>query len=96
MSVYVSGVCLSVCRPSDRPYVRSFFRMYVYECVCVREYVYVCVCPCVRAYVFACIRVGVHSCLYVWLAVCLSVPCVCVRTYIHACGCACKHLCMAF
>ena len=38
MSVYVS-VCLSI-----RPSVRSFvFRMYVYECVCVREYERTCV-----------------------------------------------------
>ena len=62
MSVYVC-VCLSV-----RPSVRSFFfRMYVYECVCVREYERTCV----HAGVHACINV----CMIVWLAVCLSVPC---------------------
>ena len=54
MSFYVS-VCLSV-----RPFVRSFFRMYLYICVCV------------RAYVCACVRAGVHACMYVWLAVSLS------------------------
>ena len=69
-----------------RPFVRSFFRMYVFECVCLREYERTCV----HAGVHACM----HVCMIVWLAVFLSVPFVfaCVLAYVRAGVHACMHV----